>query len=301
MDLTLGWWNTGLSPTKCLNRAAGEELEAASAVVRLLLDFAKVDFLALAEVSAGDIAAIKTLLGHELEGFAVLETQNKAGKSSFDTSLIYRSQFSVIQRESVLRRKLERTTRVAQRFGVTFPDGGEIHVYLSHWPSRGTLPAWDPERMMLGNLLRESVDIIVENEPDSALILMGDFNDEPFDPVMDCALLSSRDKALVSESTRLLYNPFWRHMSCYEHENSEHQFVDRGTYFHAGGQITKWRTFDQMLFSASLVSGVSGWVLDESATRVVNVPDLEILIKQRSSVFDHLPVVGRIKRSESSD
>lgn len=151
--------------------------------------------------------------------------------------------------------------------------------------------------MMLGNLLRDSINDALDEAPDVPLVLLGDFNDEPFDPVMDNALLSSRDRKLVSRTPHLLYNPFWRHMSCYEHANEEQQFSDRGTYFHADGQVTQWRTFDQMMFSASLLNGNSGWLLDEHATRVVDVPHLAKLLEKKSSVFDHLPIAGRLLRN----
>lgn len=300
MQLTLGWWNTGLSPTKSRNRATVREREAAAVVVRLLLGVVKVDFLALGEVSEEDVHEMQKLLTTTLGDFVILQTQEKAGRSRFDTSLIHHKRLSVTKRESVVRRKLERTTRVAQRLDIALPSGEELYTYVSHWPSRGTLGAWEPERMMLGTVLRESIDMAFDGRPDAPLVLVGDFNDEPFDPVMDGAILSSRDRALVSKTPRLLYNPFWRHMSCYEHTDGDHQFTDRGTYFHAGGQMTRWRTFDQMMFSASLITGTSGWLLDEHATRVVDVPDLAILLEEKSNVFDHMPIVGRLKRSHAN-
>ena len=45
-----------------------------------------------------------------------------------------------------------------------------------------------------------------------------------------------------------------------------------------------------MMFSASLITGVSGWMLDEHATRVVDVPDLANLLEEKSNVFDHMPI-----------
>ena len=294
MHLMLGWWNTALSPTKKKNRANNKELEAASTVVRFLLETVKVDFLALGEVSPEDIKALTEFLGETLQDFVVVPTQEKSGRSSFDTSLIYQKWLRVNTRESVIRRKLEQSTRVAQRFDLEVPTGEVLRTYVSHWPSRGTLGAWDPDRMTLGNALRGSVDVALEENPSAPLVLLGDFNDEPFDPVMDCALFSSRDKTLASKTQGLLYNPFWRHMSCYKHTTKEHQFSDKGTYFHAGGQITKWRTFDQMMFSSSLLNGKSGWLLDENFTRVVDVPNLVETLEDKSNIFDHMPIIGRI-------
>lgn len=299
MYLTLAWWNTGLSPTKRLDRAKATEIQAASKVVTYLMKDVSVDFLALGEVSIGDIEALQTLAGETLKDFSFVPTQEKIGRSQFDTGLIHHRRLLVTSRESVVRRMLDRSTRVAQRFDVEIPGGDVMRTYVCHWPSRARMGVNDSERMRLGSQLRDSVDLILEEVPDTPLILLGDFNDEPFDPVMENGLISSRDKTLVSKRPRLLYNPFWRHMSCYEHTDAAHQFSDRGTYFHAGGQLTQWRTFDQMIFSASLVTGKSGWLLDEHATRVVDVPGLAALISDRSNVFDHMPIVGRLLRNPS--
>lgn len=141
------------------------------------------------------------------------------------------------------------------------------------------------------------MDLLLAGDPDAQIVLMGDFNDEPFASVMDATLLSTRDRKLVQQEPRLLYNPFWRHMTSYKHSEESHQFSDRGTYFHAAGQLTKWRTFDQMMFSSSLVRGTAEWVLDEIATRVVDFPALTKLVESRGNVFDHLPIVGRLQRS----
>jgi hypothetical protein len=298
MRLTFGWWNTGLSPTKNQNRASLEELQAASTVLRVLLHIVKIDFLALGEVSQNDVETLQHLLGNQLQDYSVLPTQEKAGRSYFDTSVIHHNRLRIAARESVIRWKLERATRVAQRFDVEIPGDRVFRTFVSHWPSRGRLGAWEPDRMMLGNLLRQSVDLVLEEDQEAPIILLGDYNDEPFDPVMDNALLSSRDRKLVSRTPSLLYNPFWRHMTCYEHADDGHQFSDRGTYFHAGGHLTQWRTFDQMMFSASLLNGNSGWLLDEHATRVVDVPHLEKLLEEKSTVFDHMPIVGRLQRNQ---
>ncbi|MDC6170754.1 endonuclease/exonuclease/phosphatase family protein [Paucibacter sp. XJ19-41] len=300
MQLTLAWWNTGLSPTKSLERASPGELEAAAAVLGRLLDVAKVDFLALGEVSESDVASMQEFLGQRFLNFSVLHAQEKAGRSHFDTSLIYRNQLLVTPREALVRWKLNRATRVAQRFDVELIDGSLFHTYVSHWPSRLNVGASEPDRLMLGHLLRQSIDLALEASPVAPLVLLGDFNDEPFDPVMDNALLTSRDRILVHKTPQLLYNPFWRHMTSYEHTDGAHQFSDRGTYFHASGQVTRWRTFDQMMFSASLVNGESGWMLDEMATRVLDEPALMALIESKSSVFDHLPIVGRLIRNQAN-
>lgn len=294
MSITLAWWNTGLSPTKAPNRASSDERKAASLVVQILIEMRAADLVVLGEVTDADMDAIQVNLGPAAADFKVIKLQEKVGRGKFDTALFHRSTISVTSGKAIVRRELERTTRVAQRLEVSLPGQAIIRLFVSHWPSRNTIGTWEPERFALGTALREAINDAQDEFPKAPIVCLGDFNDEPFDPSLDRALVSSRDKYLVEETPALLYNPFWRHMTSYEHASPDHRFCDKGTYFHTGGNMTKWRTVDQMLVSSSIVTGVSGWKLDEAHTRVVDVPELIALVQDNSSVFDHLPIIGKL-------
>ncbi|OWQ93444.1 hypothetical protein CDN99_02940 [Roseateles aquatilis] len=298
MQLTLAWWNTALSPTKRKNRGTPEEIGAAAAVIGRLIQ-AGADLVALCEVTDQDLAGIERHLTATLDDFVIRRTQDKVGSSHFDTAVLHRKCLSLGKGQSVARHQGARLLKAAQKFLLSLPDGSEIVLYVSHWPSRATLET--PSRTILGDILRGSIEDEMKERPACSVVLLGDFNDEPFDPVMEQRLLSSRDKQLVKKKDYLLYNPFWRHMTTYRHGAREHQFCDRGTYFHANGPVTKWRTFDQMMFSASLVSGKAGWQLDETATRVFDDPEMGNLVLTRKNVFDHLPIVGRLISSISDE
>lgn len=263
-------------------------------MVHRLLNVDGVDFLALGEISAEDVACLKSVLAGNLEHYEITETQEKAGLSNFDTALIHRKGLVVTAKNAITTKRLERTSRVAQRFDITTADGSILRTFVSHWPSRATFGAPDAERLNLGNALRTAVGVAFEESLLAPLILIGDFNDEPFDYAIDFALLSSRDRALVKNTPQLLYNPFWRHMSSYEIAGDGPRHHHKGTYYYAGGQTTRWHTFDQMMFSSSTISGDGGWILDEPSTKVLEFQPLLTLIEQRNSIFDHLPIIGRL-------
>ena len=55
-----------------------------------------------------------------------------------------------------------------------------IHVFVNHWPSRwGGQQKSEPKRMYLASVLKKQTDSILQVNPNSRIIIMGDFNDEP--------------------------------------------------------------------------------------------------------------------------
>jgi hypothetical protein len=101
----------------------------------------------------------------------------------------------------------------------------------------------------LGEKLRE----INSATADPLVILMGDFNDEPFDESMVTLLPSTRDRTLA-RAGGFLYNPFWRFLGeMVPYRIGENFQGHGGTFFHRAGVETRWLTFDQILFSSAFV------------------------------------------------
>jgi len=128
-------------------------------------------------------------------------------------------------------------------------------------------------------------------------VLVGDFNEEPFDEGVERYLLSSRDSGKVRRRKDLLYNPFWRHLSSFRPKGDSPGHGDPGTHFYPKAPHSDWHTFDQLMVSSPLVSGRSGWRLNEDNTRVVQLPLLPDGASIPSRCFDHLPIVGHLERS----
>lgn len=61
--------------------------------------------------------------------------------------------------------------------------GDTIHVLVAHWPSRyGGYLATAKSRLRAASITKRVIDSIISKETEPAIILMGDFNDEPHDP-----------------------------------------------------------------------------------------------------------------------
>jgi len=115
---------------------------------------------------------------------------------------------------------------------------GELfHIIVLHWPSRrGGEERSRPKRAMCARVTKSIVDSIQQVAPESRIVVMGDFNDDPFNiPVKD-VLGAKKKQEQVKENG--LYNPFW-------------QILDKGigTLAYQG----KWNLFDQIIISENLL------------------------------------------------
>jgi len=292
----VAWWNTALSPNAGSGRAAKTDRTRASAVMDELVD-SGCGVIGLCEVSKVDIDYF--LANSLLGSFACTDPGSAAGpRSNFDTCLAYDPGIFTLVEEVDLTSSFGGSRfRVAQRFELQPVEGGKsLHVLLSHWPSRLHMGANDSRRVLYAGQLRETVNALLTDDPAAQIILMGDYNDEPFSESMCVGLRASRDRARSESKADLLYNPFWRHLSSYRRDPA-HSCADEGTYYYHSGDTTRWHTFDQMMFSHGLLTGSDGLVLDEESTRAHVAPWLEKLLLDRNSLFDHRPIVGRLLRA----
>ena len=254
-------------------------------------------FIALGEVASEDVTNLRNLCVGMLPGYQFVDSTNKAGRSRFDTCIVYRTDLvSLMSQADIVERIEDSYIRIGQHFEVaTAAQGKPVHLIASHWSSRLNEASNSAGRYRLADKLRDKVNALLRAEPDAYVVLLGDYNDEPFDMCITDSLRATRDRELVIAKRELLYNPFWRHLSSYEHADANHQASDKGTYFHRGGNVTRWRTFDHMMFSRAFL-GSEGWRLDEHATRVVNLPGYTAIVEARQNVFDHLPIYCRVNR-----
>lgn len=111
--------------------------------------------------------------------------------------------------------------------------GDTLHVYVNHWPSRrGGVAASAPRRRAAADILTAHLGGLLARSPESACLLMGDFNDEPSDPSIREGLLNFRPGLLVNKADSL-------------------HAAGRGSYNYRG----TWNMLDQVLVSRSLTDG----------------------------------------------
>lgn len=140
---------------------------------------------------------------------------------------------------------------------------GSPHSFVpiaNHWPSRSAGQySSEPFRMLTGETLAYVVDRLLDEAPDTPILVMGDFNDEPFNRSMQEYLLGTRDPGRVSRSrSGHLLNLMWPLM----HGD------DPGTYLHG----SDWNMLDQFLAAKALLRR-TGPVRVDRATVAIYRPE----------------------------
>ena len=125
----------------------------------------------------------------------------------------------------------------------TLSDSTFLHIIQVHFPSRreGAL-ASEPNREAAAKTVRKVVNEIQMVDSQAAIIIMGDFNDNPSDKV-PTTTLSALPYTSGSFEDLKLYNLCW---DGYPFENRE-----IGSYFHDG----EWDMLDQIIVSGALLNG----------------------------------------------
>lgn len=293
--MVLGWWNTSLSPVG-KDRADDHHKQIASKIVKSLIDDLKIDCLALGEITNTDLSSLKNAC--DIKTLSVYEGTLKQGRLQFDTGIIYNSdRLAISDSFSTTSTHGERNYKVANRVDfVSLTDGQPFHVFISHWPSRGTNEQNILSRKTIANRLKDQLNELDQRSPGAAMIIMGDFNDEPFDESISWNLLATRDRSLATTKEGYLYNPFWRQLGeSQPHTRSFSKTGTAGSCFYKGSTDTQWRTFDQILFSPAFL-GKSKWHLNEEETIILRTDYLIELVQNDKVHFDHLPIVSVIER-----
>lgn len=289
--ITVAWWNTSLAPRGQTRNSAQLRDAAAGVIIHLALE-GKADFIALGEMSETDFEYMRETV--KLPGWLWQSGVKRVGRAVYDMCYAYSlSALSLVSLEEIADTTGGRTLRVAQRVNlVESYTGKAIVIFASHWPSRRNAGEHHPSRDLLGIRLRDAARAVALADNSAPhIILLGDYNDEPFSRTLNDHLMASRDISYVKKQSHLFYNPFW---SCLGGQRSkEHKLP--GSYYWKQGTITRWLTLDQIIFSANFISG-EWWRLCEKRSHLVDIPDLTDLVRASSSEFDHIPVCATIEQ-----
>ena len=106
-------------------------------------------------------------------------------------------------------------------------DEDTIHIFVNHWPSRwGGHLATDPKRQFVAELLKRYTDSLFLAETAPNIIIMGDFNDEPFDKSIQSHLQAFGQQD-SSNLVNLMY-PYIKHEEVGTHKyQSDWGFLDQ--------------------------------------------------------------------------
>ncbi len=173
-----------------------------------------------------------------------------------DVALLYNAQqFLPVESKPVVipLGKDSRPTRdLLYVFGL-MQDSIPLHLFVAHFPSRyGGIKESEPKRFKASQVLNDTISNILKHDPNSNIVVMGDFNDEPNDRSL---------KQLVEN--QYLLNSSLSLQSIHQLEGThKHQF--------------EWNTFDQFLVSKTLVEG-NKYLKSDSSIRVL---DFDFLLEK---------------------
>lgn len=300
-QITIGWWNMenvfdcvddpGSGDDEYLPQ--GKKQWTHEKLHRKLLTLSRVindmnpDVLGFCEVEHESL--IDSLLKYvpRKYGKVYYESSDRRG---IDMGMIYdKSKFSLVDSKKHPIPTKGRPTREIIEISLSYlplfykGDGrGEVlHFLLNHWPSRlgGQLES-EPRRLIAAAIARRIIDDILAKDSTARIIVLGDFNDEPFDRSISEVLRASGKITQVKTANDLF--------------NSTIHFVQekKGTHYYSG----KWSVIDQIIISRSLLVSGSLVIADTSSIMLFKRDYMlsksgQPLPFSRGGCSDHLPIL----------
>lgn len=289
--LSIIWWNTSLSPPTSSKRnlASQEKKENIARVLQKFMDL-RYDFICLGEVTLEDIIYISSHLNLTKTEYNYAIGAQKQGRLYFDTAILFKKdhqlvkhktddcQFATMGLGSRNLKIFERYEFIHSRFG------NLLTLYLSHWPSQ--LQDNSLNTCTISSRLRFEVekDLLAGKE----VIMMGDYNVEPFSNEMVHNLQSSRDKDIVLKKPNVFYNPCWKFLPL----NADTKI--KGTYNYTNGNFHTWYVIDQILISNAFLK--DRWLFDDSLISIVDLDSIFNVNEEFKNPSDHWPLSSLIHR-----
>ncbi len=222
-----------------------------------------------------------------------------------DVALIYRStEFAPISYKTIgIRFPFDTASRTRDILYVKgiLSENDTVHLFVNHWPSRyGGYLVTKPKREFVAAVLRKQVDSLFFADTNPNIIIMGDFNDEPWDESLEKVLKAKLD------TSDLKHNDLFNLMSYYKKDG------DLGT----SKYMEAWSFIDQFIVSSNLISGRQKFQLLNGKARIYNPEflledDFKHLGKKPFRTYigfsynngysDHLPIYIDLKGSEDGN
>ncbi len=299
MDIiNLAWWNVGISPP-ILKKTPSKDTEL-KRLREMLLDISvveSIDFFVFCEVSTEQSDFLKSI-ADELN-LEFVDLTGRDGRLVMDMSLMYEtSKLEYISHKNI---NDSDGTGNKKRVGikVLFKEskGGQyVTFFLSHWNSERS--ATDKDRVKFSSILRREInEIFSKFGTESYIVLLGDYNSQPYSYPIQEILETTKDYILIQEypkKNKLLFNPFWKCIS-------NNKFHSSGSYYLEHGEYDRWYAFDQMMFSSSFIINNrctcnNNLRIDLDSFKYYSMFDFESMCMHEDFLkhFDHAPIFGRL-------
>lgn len=129
-----------------------------------------------------------------------------------------------------------------------------FYVLANHWPSRrGGEEASRPKRMAAAEVARKAVDSLLTLNANAKILLMGDFNDEPFDDPVQFLVNGKPGSVKLTNAMEPLKKQ------------------DIGSLYYQ----KKANLIDQIIYSPAMADAKGNFVVVEGSARVFNAPWLQ--------------------------
>jgi len=252
-----------------------------------------IDLIALGEVHENDLLAFQKSLSHD---FLIHVGREQSNGLYFDTALLYRGdKFKLISSETQTVNHGRARLKVGELVGLLcLENKSRLNLVISHWNSRLRMPDGSSPRDAFGTAVKKLADDLLDRGQEYFMVV-GDFNDEPYSKPMAGSMLATQDRSLALAYKGYLYNPFWRLIGESTYSKLGSAPLGRGgTYFFHEDYSTRWKVFDQMLFSPAFLKP-SQFMLDERSIKIEDGGSLlEKMMEKEGRIIDHLPVLCRI-------
>ena len=196
--------------------------------------------------------------------FVIIEGEDKRG---IDTALIYDEDKYSTEPETFTLRIIKRnSTRDLFQVHVETQSGNKLICVLNHWPSRsgGELES-EPYRIMVAENLAYWIERIHEEQgQDASIVLMGDFNDNPYNRSMWDYLMARNNRTQVKKKPKpdgnyYMYNLMFRFLD-----------LQYGTYVY-GSELN---LLDQFIVSRSILSESTDFKFNLDSVDIIRYPEL---------------------------
>ncbi|VAC85187.1 Uncharacterised protein [Enterobacter hormaechei] len=297
MEFHFAFWNCAISPPGVKNKCAIDDVSEAVEIISALFKTNKISLLALCEVNNESFSCIKKSLDSMGLCLAAEFMPDKTDNGAeFDIGYFFDPQKVFVEKGVAHTARLGTSSvKEAQQLLLVINEdlSNVINIFISHWPSRLRKIA-DDFREECSKGLRLNIENYINNG--RQVILMGDYNDEPYSQSLFKNIHATNDRALVlSDPTYWLYNPFWKALSARTPFTFDEDQHDLGTCYSKAGNRNNWSTFDQIIFSGHFLH-TGPWYLKESETGVVLTDKLRAAIMDNKNFIDHMPVIGCISK-----
>ncbi|MFQ6058665.1 MAG: endonuclease/exonuclease/phosphatase family protein [Anaerolineae bacterium] len=307
--IRFAWWNLEnlfgptTSPIEGWNQTRYDrKLEHLGWVIRHMHDGQGPDLLGVCEVETEGI--LHHLVDRHLSdlGYAIVH-HDSPDLRGIDVAFLYRDSVFELDEEKTRAHTIMKRIPTRDIFEIQLiarANGSRLVVLGNHWPARtGGQYETEPFRILTAEHCSVIVQEHLTEDEDAQMLLLGDFNDEPFDRAIREYLLAIRDRdRVVDRRTRrpYVYNCMWPLLDG----------DDPGTFYYTANP-TAWNMIDQVMVSPGLLR-TGGLRLEEGSVAIFRPPEIQEAgkpkpFRKRGSRWiegysDHFPLVGLLEATE---